>query len=245
MSSPLAAHARIRGDLERAIRAGQYPAGSTIPTERVLAEQYGVSRATVQRAVTDMARAGLVVRRRRAGTVVAPGGAGANLLHFTNLAAEGPEVHGGHRVVRAEVVPREDIAEELPGVAPNAAVVVMERIKEDEHGTASAVERSYIPFEVAPRVLREDLGTLTTLAYFRRAGIAVARSRLYVTPTIAGAEDAASLAIEPGRPLFHLRRETYLANGRIAEVLSCALSPDSFRLFVEQTLDPTPTEETT
>jgi DNA-binding GntR family transcriptional regulator len=242
----LAMHAKIRGDLERAIRSGELPPGASVPTERELAERYGVSRATVQRAVTDMAQAGLVIRRRRAGTMVAPGAA-ANLLRFTDLLSHGPEVSGVLRVLGAGVVPAEDTGLELPGIGPKQAVIHLQRIKDDDQGVPAALESTVIPFDVAPRLLQEDLGPLTTLAYFRRTGVPVARSRLYLTPMVAGDDEAAWLQIEPGTALFHLRRETYLRGGGLAELFTCALSPHAVRLFVEQSLDeptPHPTEGT-
>lgn len=231
-------HARIRADLEDAIRSGELPAGSTIPTERELAERYQVSRATVQRAVTDMAQAGLVTRRRRAGTVVASGGGGANLLRFTDLVASGPEVEGLHRVQEATVLPAEDAGENLPGLSGRDPVILLRRIKDDENGVPAALETAVIPFQVAPRLLQEDLAPLTTLAYFHRTGVPVSRSRLYISPMVAGKAEAAALQLDPGSALFHLRRETYLRNGNLAELFTCALAPHAFRLFVEQSVDP-------
>lgn len=230
-------YARIRADLEGAIRSGELPAGASVPTERELAERYGVSRATVQRALSDMAQAGLVIRRRRAGTVVAGGGAGANLLRFTDLVAQGPEVEGVHRVLEAQVVPAETTGEQLPGVGPDEPVIHIRRIKDDAHGVPAALESAIIPFSVAPRLLQEDLGPLTTLAYFHRTGVPVSRSRLYITPMVAGPAEANALAIDPGAALFHLRRETYLRSGGLAEVFTGALSPHAFRLFVEQSVE--------
>ncbi|WP_309083486.1 GntR family transcriptional regulator [Chelativorans sp.] len=45
--------------------------GALIPGEEVLAREFGAARATVNRALQELARAGLVERRRRAGTRVA------------------------------------------------------------------------------------------------------------------------------------------------------------------------------
>ncbi len=64
-------HRRIAGDIERRIASGEWRPGFRIPTEAVLTAEYGCARMTVSRAVSDLASRGLVVRRRRAGTVVA------------------------------------------------------------------------------------------------------------------------------------------------------------------------------
>jgi GntR family transcriptional regulator len=239
----LAKHAKIRIDLERAIRSGELPPGASIPTERELAEEYGVSRATVQRAVTEMAQLGMVIRRRRAGTTVAPGAAAANLLRFTDPHSHEPETSGLHRVVFADVVAAGDTGEEVPGLGATEAVFHVRRIKDDEQGRPAGLETAVVPFSVAPRLLQEDLGPLTMLAYLKRLGVPVVRSRLYLTPMVAGPVEAEALTIDEGTALFHLRRESYLRDGSLAELFIGALSPHAFRLFVEQTVDPDVTPE--
>ena len=70
MSEPPALHQRIGADISRKIRSGEWPPGFRIPFEHELTHQYGCARATVNKAVQALATAGLVERRRRAGTFV-------------------------------------------------------------------------------------------------------------------------------------------------------------------------------
>ena len=56
--------------LVRQIKTGRYPLGASLPREVDLAEELKVSRNTVREAMRALADEGLVVRRRRAGTVV-------------------------------------------------------------------------------------------------------------------------------------------------------------------------------
>lgn len=56
--------------LERAILERQHPPGEALPPERVLAAQFGVSRATLREAIAQLAERGLVIRRQGAGTFV-------------------------------------------------------------------------------------------------------------------------------------------------------------------------------
>lgn len=236
--SPAFLHQRIRSELEARIRSGEWPPGTVIATEAQLREQYGVSRATAQRALRDLAQAGLVVRRPRVGTVVAHTATEENLMRWTNLMAEAPELHGEHRVLDAAVVPAADTGLELPGVTPEAAVIRLRRIKEDADARPVGIEIAAIPFEVAPHLLEEDLGPLTTLAYFHRTGVPVSRARLYIEPAIASDADAELLDCATSDPLFRIRRETYLRDGALAEVFSSLLLPDTVRLYVEQSVAP-------
>lgn len=66
---PLAA--QLAQLLRHLIRAGEVAEGSPIPSENELAEQYGVSRDTAQRALAMLSEEGLIIRRRGVGSIVA------------------------------------------------------------------------------------------------------------------------------------------------------------------------------
>ena len=55
-------HQRILGDIEGKIVSGEWPIGHRIPFEIDLAREYGVSRMTVNKVLTQLARAGLIER---------------------------------------------------------------------------------------------------------------------------------------------------------------------------------------
>ena len=56
--------------LLQAIASGQYPAGSRLPAVRELAAEAGVNPNTMQRALTDLEREGLLYSQRTAGRFV-------------------------------------------------------------------------------------------------------------------------------------------------------------------------------
>ena len=64
----------IKVDLRARIEGGEWGQGGLMPTETDLAATYGSARATVNRALRELAEEGLIDRRRRAGTrvLVAP-----------------------------------------------------------------------------------------------------------------------------------------------------------------------------
>ena len=57
----------IRAEALRRIRAGLWPPGARIPDEAELAAEFGCARATVNRALRDLAEAGLLERKRKGG----------------------------------------------------------------------------------------------------------------------------------------------------------------------------------
>ncbi|MFU8866017.1 MAG: UTRA domain-containing protein [Rhodobacterales bacterium] len=60
----------VRAEALRRIRAREWPPGNQIPHEADLATEFGCARATVNRALRDLAEAGLLDRRRKGGTRV-------------------------------------------------------------------------------------------------------------------------------------------------------------------------------
>lgn len=61
---------RIRLDIETRILTGKWPPGHRIPFEHQLMERYHCSRMTVNKALSELAQADLIERRRRAGSFV-------------------------------------------------------------------------------------------------------------------------------------------------------------------------------
>jgi GntR family histidine utilization transcriptional repressor len=61
----------IRADVLGRIRSGEWPPGELIPTEQELAIEMGCARATVNRALRELATSGIIHRRRKVGTRVA------------------------------------------------------------------------------------------------------------------------------------------------------------------------------
>jgi GntR family transcriptional regulator, histidine utilization repressor len=62
---------RIGAEIEARIASGEWKPGHRIPFEHELVTHYGCARATVGKALTALVRAGLLERRRKAGTFVA------------------------------------------------------------------------------------------------------------------------------------------------------------------------------
>jgi DNA-binding FadR family transcriptional regulator len=63
-------HAQVVGELGRAIVAGEFPVGATLPGDADLEARFGVSRTVLREAMKTLAAKGLVVPRARIGTRV-------------------------------------------------------------------------------------------------------------------------------------------------------------------------------
>lgn len=79
--------ARIRAEVEGRIRSGEWAPGARIPTEHALMAAYGCARMTVHKAISDLVTAGLVERRRKAGSFVAVPHVQTAVIEIPDIAA--------------------------------------------------------------------------------------------------------------------------------------------------------------
>ena len=69
-SVPIPLYFQLKGILLDAIKCGDYPVDSAIPTEKELSEMFEISRTTVRQAITEMVQEGWLYRRASKGTFV-------------------------------------------------------------------------------------------------------------------------------------------------------------------------------
>lgn len=83
-----ALHERIRSDIEHDILSGVLRPGDRLPVEHELTARYACSRMTVSKALSRLASAGMIERRRRAGSFVAAPRVHSMVLDIPDLAQE-------------------------------------------------------------------------------------------------------------------------------------------------------------
>ncbi|MFS2154240.1 histidine utilization repressor [Rhizobium sp. Rhizsp42] len=81
-------HQRIVNDIEGRIVSGEWPPGHRIPFELELTKEYDCSRMTVNKALTQLAKAGLIERRKKSGSFVTQPQAQSAVLEIHDIAAE-------------------------------------------------------------------------------------------------------------------------------------------------------------
>lgn len=70
--SPLPLHAQVEQLLRELIKQEEYQKGKTLPSEVELSKRLAISRSTVRQAIKKLVFEGLLVRKKKAGTKVAP-----------------------------------------------------------------------------------------------------------------------------------------------------------------------------
>jgi GntR family histidine utilization transcriptional repressor len=117
----------IQRDLQARIASGDWPPGHRVPAEHELQERYGCSRMTVNKALSALANAGLIVRKRRSGSYVAAPKSQESILEIHDIKAEILATGSGYRfeiLSRDERQATEEDAERL-GIRARASVLAL------------------------------------------------------------------------------------------------------------------------
>jgi GntR family transcriptional regulator len=211
---------QAREALMRRLVEGHWRPGEPIPAEHALAAELGVSQGTVRRALDDLARINLVVRRQGKGTFVAEHTRERALFHFFHLVGDdGKRALPGSRMLamKAGAATREE-ARRL-SLSAGTRVVRLHRLRMLD-GRAAIVERIVIPAALYDGIERLDRASLPNELYRfyqERWGVSVARAAERLKSALAGPEDAAHLGLRSGAPVLEIDRIAYALDGSPCE----------------------------
>jgi GntR family transcriptional regulator len=201
--------------LRTAIQEGRLGDNEALPPERDLAAHYGISRITVRKALAELEREGLVVRRRGMGTFVAKAVDAPQSLPFPfqeDLLGVGRQT----RSVWAERDPGTVNGDEAMtfGVPFGTAVVRLKRVRYHD-GMSVAVEYSTVLAEHLPDTVA--LGDSFYKA-LQRGGPSPVRALHRLRAIVLPQDKARELGAETGAPGLFLERRGFLKDGRTIEV---------------------------
>ncbi|MEA3536515.1 histidine utilization repressor [Rhizobium sp. CC-YZS058] len=161
----------VRNFVLNKINTGEWADGDQIPTETLLARQFGASRMTVHTALRDLAAEGKLVRRRGAGTFVAPRKRQSTFMEIRNIQDE-IEERGGSHATEVLTLERVDcdlaLATEL-AVQPGSSVFHSVLLHK-ENGRPLQLEDRYVNPRFAPRYLEQDFTAITPYQHLMSLG---------------------------------------------------------------------------
>ncbi len=227
-SQPL--HDQVREIISEQIRSGAISPGARLQSERDLADQMGVSRVTVRRALDALAEDGLVRAARGSGRFVSDAALAEPpnvLLSFTELGAE-RGLSATSQVLGTVVRPASFEEAELFGVAPGADVFELYRLRM-LNGVAVALDATRVPLSRAPKLPTIDFSTASLYAVLDTAGASLVRADYTTEAVAADAEQARQLGVTPGSPLLLARTTSYDMSDRVVELGETAYRSDRYR----------------
>ncbi len=212
-------HQRIRAEIEAKILSGEWQPGHRIPVEHELMAQYGCARMTVNKALSALAEAGLIVRRKRAGSFVARPQLHAMVLDIPDLQSEVIARGDAYdfRLLRRQVRPgRPHVAEELELVLAGEPLLVLDGLHR-VNGQPLGFETRLVNLEAAPEMEAVDFSALSPGTWLLQH-VAWTEAENRISAVAADARVAQALEIPAGTACLAVDRRTWRGGERITTV---------------------------
>lgn len=215
-SSPIPLYFQVAQELEKAIASGQLGPGAKLPNEISLADNLGLSRPTMRRAIQELVDKGLLVRKRGVGTQVVHGEV-SRPVELTSLfddlirAKQVPTTI----LLTMEVIPADDRISAQLDIGSTRSVLHLRRLR-FSNGEPLAILENYLPEELAD-MPREDLEQRGLYQLMRSRGVHIRVAKQRIGARTGTAEECRLLDERKGSPLLTMDRSTYDDSGKTVE----------------------------
>ncbi len=242
--SDRAVYQQIADVLRDRIRAGAYPAGSKLPSESDLLEEFEVTRQTVRRGLAVLQQEGLTEASRGKGVFVreTPPVVAVRNSRFSRTARESGK---GALAAEAEALGLEWRSEELSTEAVTASPAVNAALGETQAvvkrrrmwvgGVPTQLADSYVPKSIDDVIGWSSGATAPGGIYglLEQHGHMITRFREELMVRHATPEESVALELPPAAPVVVLVRLAMQADGRVVEFFDSVAAGDRHRYVYE------------
>ncbi len=208
----------VRAEVIRRIASGVWQPGELVPGEVELADEFGCARATVNRAMQDLADSGLLDRKRKAGTRVALNPVRKVTVEIPvirkDVEARGMD-YSFDLLARQEIAPSPLVASQY-GLAPDSRLLGLWTLHRAS-GAPFALEERWVNLAVVPEITGADLDATSANEWLVRH-TPLSRGEFSFSAANASASQARLLGCEPGAALFVVNRTTWAGDAPITAV---------------------------
>lgn len=217
---------QIKEKLRAMIENGELKPGDKLPAETELASQYGVSRATIRRAITDMAREGYFYRKQGKGTFVSEPKINTSFVKVFFPTDFGDR----HCPISAKIVEKPHRAAKILQVPEDTDIIEIMRLRFFD-GEPVVLEKSYLPADRFGKLLEKLIYGKLYDVITRDYGIVLAKATTYIEPIVVDEYEARYLRVKPGTPALLLERVNSDVQGKPVVVTKSIVRGDRCRLF--------------
>lgn len=212
----LPAYKRIQDAILKRLEAGQLKPGDVVDSERELARIHGVSLMTARHALAGLEREGMVVRRRGAGTFVAP-----PKIHFNKLMSYTEQMAGrglpiSSKLLALTIVDTEHEVAARLALPATSRLVKIERLRLGGE-EPFAIETCYLSADEFGDLTRARLDRVSLFSVLEHDyGLEIAHADEEIDATTADPHTGRLLGIAPGSSVLRIRQEIYSTAGKPA-----------------------------
>ncbi len=207
--------------------------GDALPPERSLASELGVSRMTLRRAIDELAREGLIVRRQGAGTYVAEPKVSQSLAatSFSQDMRERGMVPTSRTLSLEQLQAGPQLGRRLE-ISPSERIVRIVRLRLAD-AAPMAIETLYVPLDLIGPLEPRDLEDGSFYDLLAQKGVVIDHGVQSIEPTVTDEGESEVLDVPLRSPAFLFERATWDADGRAVEFVRSVYRGDRYRLTTE------------
>jgi GntR family histidine utilization transcriptional repressor len=206
-------HQRIFEEIEANIMSGAWKPGQRVPTEQELVEQYHCSRMTVSKALTVLARRGMIVRHRRNGTFVKAPQIDRTVMDIQDIGVEAQLA--GHEYsysILTRNVERLTLHDAQTLAEVSDTEVLRLQCLHIVDGRPNAIERRLIMLDAVPSARNETFASIPPGVWLLQQ-VPWTEAKHIIRAIPADGATAQLLELQRGEPCLSLTRQTW-QNGR-------------------------------
>lgn len=215
-SSPVPLYYQVAQQIEQAINEGRLAPGDRLDNEISLAEQFGLSRPTMRRAIQELVDKGLLVRKRGVGTQVVHG----QVSRPVELTSLFDDLSAHHRTPHTEILGNEvarasDEVAAMLAVPPGSRVLHLRRLR-FAHDEPLAVMENWLPEDLIP-LGEMDLAGRGLYQLMRSKGVNIRVAKQRIGARAGTPEECLLLGEKRGSPVLTMERAAHDDSGRAVE----------------------------
>ena len=230
----LPAYKQIQSTIIRRLESGKLKPGDIVDSERELAKIHGVSLMTARHALAGLEREGMVVRRRGAGTFVAP-----PKIHFNKLMSYTEQMSSrglnvSSKVLSLSVVDTEQEVAARLALPAASRLIKIERLRLGGE-EPFAIETCYLSASDFAALTRARLDRTSLFSILENDyGLQIGHADEEIDATTADAHTARLLSIPPGSAVLRIRQEIHSSSGKVALYVLGLYRSDRHTLFIRR-----------
>jgi GntR family transcriptional regulator len=220
--------------MRRKIESKDWDVGFQIPTEEELCKTYGVSRATVRGAISELVRHGYLIRKQGKGTFVFKKVMSDELSMLTSFRE--PMLEAGINfstalLAQTTIMPLDDLSIKL-NIPVNEHVIYIKRLWSVDNKPV-LIQETFIPVHICSSLLEEDVMNNSLFELFeKKYGIPITQVRNYFDITYLNKEEGKLFSLAEGSPALLLNQHFFSWEKHIMYTRSVN-RPDGFKFLME------------
>jgi len=219
-ASPIPLYFQLIKLIEAKIRANEWVAGQSLPSEQAFCDHFGLSRTVVRQAFADLVNRGLLKKRNGKNTTISHPEYRGALMQSLRGFHEEAERQGQNprtRVLELKVVSAEPVVAKKLGISEGANAILLTRLRYlgDE---PEVFVKTYLNYDRCAPLLNEDF---TDRSLYRvleqKLGLVIAKGVRTIRAVALNTREASMLNVEPRSPALLLTSIGFLADGTALE----------------------------